>query len=136
MICNFGQVDSWLFRGGHYRLRDLAEAVGRYGIQRVIDLRDRAPLFKPASYQRIGVEFVRCPLSEHEPLPANILDVLDPNYITFVHCWKGSHRTGAFIGLYRRQCQGWSPDRIWDEMQAYGFGRPEDHMALYRSIFE
>ncbi len=135
MIHNFGQVDHWLFRSGRYRLRDLAHIVEVYGIQRVIDLRDRPPLFKLSSYRRVGVTFIRYPISEYEPLSEDVLRILDPQYVTLIHCWKGAHRTGAVVGLYRRRCQGWPPEEVWREMKAFGFGNPEKHPELFESVF-
>lgn len=134
---NFGiVVPGLLYRSGKYTAKQLAQTIQQYGIRQVIDLRDREkPLLSARTYQRIGIVFRRCPLDECSPLPPGILAVWDGRIPTLVHCWKGAHRTGAWVARYRMVYQGWSRDQAIAEMMAYGFGSPESHEALYESIF-
>jgi protein tyrosine/serine phosphatase len=122
------------FRSGKYTASELADAVSRFGIRRVVDLRDRPErIMSPRTYTRIGVEYIRLPLSDHEPIPASVLDVVDRDR-TLVHCWNGSHKTGAVVAMIRMR-DGWAPEEVWSEMQAFGFGRWDAHHALAASVF-
>lgn len=127
-------VDGLLYRSGKYSARELRETVGRYGIRRVIDLRNQNPLLAASTYKRMDVEFETIQLSEQEPLPAGILDVFDGQAPTLIHCWKGAHRTGAWVAALRRR-QGWGRVEIDAELQRYGFGAAERHRELYESIW-
>jgi len=123
-----------LYRSGKYNARELRKAVEQHGIRRVVDLRNQSPLLAASTYRRMGVEFSMLRLSEYEPLPAGILDVFDGQTPTLVHCWKGAHRTGAWVAALRRR-QGWDRVEIDAELQRYGFGDAERHQELYESIW-
>lgn len=133
---NFGIViPSKLFRSGKYLVRELKYITQQHNIEQVIDLRNKSPLLVTKTYQRIGLDFKQIPLSENAPLPPGILEIWDRQTPTVIHCWKGAHRTGAWIAKFRRS-QGWSETDILAEMMQFGFGDPAKHPALYRSIFK
>lgn len=130
----FSEYAPHRFRSGKYTATELREAVQKHRIGRVVDLRDREPpLLADKTYAEMGVEFVRVPLSEREPLPMGILEVIDrPG--TLVHCWKGSHRTGAVVAMLRLR-DGWTPEAAWEEMQRFDFGDWRIHSELAESVF-
>lgn len=121
------------FRSGKYAAFELREAVAAHQISRVVDLRDREPLLSERTYASIGVELVRVSVDETRPLPRGLVEIVDvPG--TLVHCWKGSHRTGAVVATMRMR-DGWEPSCVWEEMQAFGFGAWDDHAALAEGVF-
>lgn len=138
MIVRFAEVAPGLFRSGRYRARTLGELVDTHGIKRVIDLRDRPPLFTARTYQRMGVEFLRCPIDEYAPLDLGRLDQIVRLALetpTLVHCWKGSHRTGVVVAWYRITKCAWSNARAYQEMQEFDFGKIGAHELLFESVF-
>lgn len=137
MIRNFGEViPGKLWRSGRYTAAALRHVVLQYGIRQVIDLRDReATLLADSTYQRMGVSFVRYPLNETKGLPGAALAVWDGVTPSLIHCWKGAHRTGAWVARLRLERMGWAATAVYDELMGYGFGRITDHHELYKSIW-
>jgi len=132
---NFGVVVSGLlYRSGKYQASELHQCVKRFGIKKVVDLRDRVQLFADSTYQNIGVEFRKYPLDENRPFPVDALSVFDGQTPTLVHCWKGVHRTGAWVAMYRILRQEWRTNEAIAEMMGYGFGEPSKHIELYESV--
>lgn len=130
----FAEYAPLRFRSGKYTAVELRAAVAAHRISRVVDLRDRDTLLlSPRTYAAMGVEYVRYPIDESCALPGGVLATVDiPG--TLVHCWKGSHRTGAVVATMRMR-DGWAPEATWAEMQRFGFGRWEEHPALAESVF-
>lgn len=135
---NFGiVVPGRLFRSGKYLARELRRATSRYGIECVVDLRStwRDDLLAQSTYESIGVEFYRYPMNEDEPIPQNALDVYDGRP-TLIHCWKGAHRTGAWVAKFRMETQGWPIEEVFSEMLDFGFGDPMKHRALIEPLID
>lgn len=134
MIRNFAQVQPGLFRSGKYDLAGLRELATTHGIKTVIDLRDKPPILGARTYRSAGVEFLRIPCNGLEQLPwdsiASEVDRRMHRGSVLVHCWNGTHRTGAFVGAWRVLRQGWTFEQAWKEAQAFGFGSPDAHKTL------
>lgn len=130
----FAEFDRGLFRSGKYSAGELKLALTHNAIRRVVDLRDNPrQLLASSTYAKLGVEYVRFPIDEHLGLPAlNVLSLLVRG--TLVHCWKGSHRTGAVVAAHRLHT-GWTRSATWDEMQRFGFGEWRKHERLAESVF-
>jgi protein tyrosine/serine phosphatase len=48
----------------------------------------------------------------------------DPaNQPVYVHCVGGRHRTGVMTAIYRMIDDKWTPDRAFQEMKSYKYGR-------------
>jgi protein tyrosine/serine phosphatase len=43
--------------------------------------------------------------------------------VVFVHCERGSERTGVMIACYRMSTDGWTAEQALTEMEAFGFRR-------------
>lgn len=127
-------IPGLLFRSGKYNAGQLRECVTQYNIKKVIDLRDRVQLLADSTYKKIGVTFSQFSLDETRPLPSNALTVFDGVTPTLIHCWKGAHRTGAWVATYRILKQGWGVDKAIAEMMNFGFGNPSKHIELYESV--
>jgi hypothetical protein len=136
MLRNFGVVIAdKLFRCGKYQAKQLKEALHTFHFEQVIYLSDTAPFLSQATYRSLGVCFHHLPVSEYQSVPPAIIKIIMAiDDRTLIHCWKGAHRTGAVVGMLRKE-QGWSPRQTWEEMCAFGFGKPDAHMDLYQSVF-
>ncbi len=133
---NFHPVNSRLFRGGQPSREGFATLKEKeVGI--VIDLRNRG---KSAARERklvegLGLQYVSLPWKAGGFPTAQEVQrffaVMDDNPAKkiFVHCRRGSDRTGYMIGLYRVTREGWSAKDAADEMEKYGF-----HGLLYRHL--
>ena len=125
---NFHPVNSRLFRGGQPSREGFA-ILKEKGIGIVIDMRNRG---KSAARERklvegLGLQYVSLPWKAGG-FPAaqdvqRFFAVMDenPGKKVFVHCRRGSERTGYMIGLYRVTREGWSAKDAADEMEKYGF---------------
>lgn len=49
---------------------------------------------------------------------------------TLVHCSAGSYRTGGVVAIWRLFVDRWPPQRVLDEMHAYGMGRDNRLVAF------
>ncbi len=55
----------------------------------------------------------------------------DPRHFpVLVHCYAGKHRTGAYVAVYRMECEGWSNAKAMAEMVQYGYDNLDDHEDL------
>jgi len=135
MLRNFGEViPGKLYRCGKCQAKELKEAILEYNIKRVVYLSETKPFLSQKTYFKLDVTFKHIKVFEYVGLSQDILEQVIFPTITLIHCWKGSHRTGAVVAKLR-QSQGWPNRNIWDEMQKFGFGKKEKHLALYRSVF-
>ena len=133
---NFGEVvPGLLWRSGKYTASQLRHSVHLHKIEQVIDLRDRLPLLAISTYQHIGVKFINFPVDEYRGLHPNALDIWDGQTPTLVHCWKGAHRTGAWVARFRIEQCGWPEKQALKEMISFGFGSISLHQELFRSVF-
>src|SRR5262249_7661024 len=57
------------------------------------------------------------------------LDVMaDPaNHPVLVHCYKGIHRTGAYVAVYRMELEGWRKEDALAEMRDMGYVQLDVH---------
>lgn len=137
---NFGVVEKNILRSGKYTLKDLKKTALEYNLSNIVYLNDREPFLSLKTYQKIGIDFFHFRVSDKEKISPvlfdNILKIIYASpKTTLIHCWKGAHRTGAVIGKLRK-LQHWYPRDIWDEMLKYGFGKPREHIDLFRSVFD
>lgn len=125
---HFFQVDEGLYRGqqptdaGVKKLSEL-------GVKTIVYLHHDK---KQAAHEQqlaesLGMRFVHIPMSAITvPSPAKIDQWLkvatDPAARpVFIHCQHGRDRTGALVGTYRIQHDGWSFDQAYAEMKQRGF---------------
>ncbi len=126
---NFAKVNEKLYRGGQPTVQGF-DALRRLGIRTVVDLRDdddRAGVERER-VTAAGMRFVNVPLSNwFGPKDTKIDEVLriidaPENQPVFVHCRRGSDRTGTVIGAYRILREGWEFKRAMSEAESFGLG--------------
>jgi protein tyrosine/serine phosphatase len=137
---NFHVVrDGALYRSGQLSLHGLKKVIHDYGIRTVITLRDAyhagdpPPAVAEENFCLLeDINYHRFPLRAWEgpdntvPAEENVqrfLEIMDNprNYPVLIHCFAGSHRTGAYCAVYRMEYQQWSNADALDEMKEYGY---------------
>jgi len=133
-------VPGVLYRSGQLSRSGLEEAIQRYGIRTVINLRDEEPDPKldgirqsrlcqelGAKYIHIQVDMPRLELLQKGETPqamAKFLRIMrDPrNHPVLLHCQAGLHRTGVLTAVYRMELQGWTVSEAKHELRENGYG--------------
>ncbi len=146
---NFAVVrDGVLYRSGQLSRESLKEVIQDHDIKTVITFRcarkpgDPHPDIEEEKYVRkIGLNYYRLPPKGWYTKDGVDLGrkstkkfceiVKDPkHYPILVHCFAGKHRTGAYVAVYRMECEGWSNERAIEEMKRYGYDNIEEHKDL------
>lgn len=139
-VKNFGRVTDLYFRGGSVTPDGVAELHKR-GVRTIIDLRDTPSPGEPDACERLGIRYLKYPLSGHESPDPRIVDEILSIISTatepvYVHCSAGKHRAGTICAMYRMKVQGWTKEQAWDEQKSYGFGAPEEHPQLFAFAYD
>ncbi|MFO0925717.1 MAG: tyrosine-protein phosphatase [Gemmataceae bacterium] len=130
-----------LYRSAQPLVRGLAQTLQDHGIRTIVNLRDgstAADQAEEAFCQAKGVRFVRIkPLSwlgrqGDAPVEAGLrrfLEVMaDPaNHPVLIHCFRGVHRTGGYVAVYRMELEGWKKDEALAEMRNFGYVQLDEH---------
>ena len=138
-VPNFHQVDAHIFRGGQpagIGWKSLADL----GIRLDVDLRpasEHPTAREEQAVQAAGMRYVNIPMkglrapSDREI--AQALAILESSSQTpiFVHCRRGSDRTGTVIACYRIAHDHWQNDKALREARSYGMSRIERGMQHY-----
>jgi protein tyrosine/serine phosphatase len=134
---NFHRVDANVYRGGQPGEGGMAR-LKEVGVRTVLNLRyeRQQGLAEEAAARVEGLQYFSIPMyglvrpSDRQITRA--LEILqDPdNWPVFVHCKRGSDRTGAVVGVYRVANSNWTAEQAIDEAMALGMLRAE---ALKRS---
>lgn len=114
-----------LYRSGQLTPEQLAEAVRQYGLRTVVNF--KLDPWQVAAERKLckelGVDFVNLPmpgdgLGKPEQF-REILKILDDpaRRPIVVHCARGTCRTGAAVGLYRLERDGWAPEDVVAELR-------------------
>jgi len=124
---NFQRVSARLFRGGRPTLAGMA-GLNQLGVRTIVDLRDRSGIsFVDSKRARAhGIHYHRIPLGKlRGPSRATmdrILRILaDPESgPVYVHCRRGSDRTGTVIACHRIANEGWTAEEAIAEARKLG----------------
>ncbi len=136
---NFRTVhDGVLYRSGQLSLDGFERIWHDYGIRTVISLRPALPGQRPPDWEEEqfcrdkDIFYFRLPpkhwAAESGPAPAdeNVREFLkimdDPKYYpVLVHCFAGTHRTGAYCCVYRMEYDHWDRKSAIDELYRCGY---------------
>lgn len=139
---NFYRVNDTIYRGGQPSDDGFTRLV-QLGIKTVLDLRDggeraRAEELKARA---AGLRYFNLPMSEFsKPNDTRVAEALSiitsaENHPIFVHCRRGSDRTGTIIAIYRIEYDGWTSEEAKDEAKRFGLGfwqiRMRDYIGDY-----
>jgi len=136
---NFRTVrEGVLYRSGQLSLDGFERIWHDYGIRAVISLRPIVSGQRPPDWDEEefchdkDIKFFRLPpkhwWSETGPAPAdeNVREFLrimdDPKYYpVLIHCFAGTHRTGAYCCVYRMEYDHWDRTAAIDELYRCGY---------------
>lgn len=138
-----------LYRSGQLSKIGLQRLVHDYGIRTVVSLRDSDdPNIPPPDLQeeqfceKLDIRFVRItPRSwwpEYDGAPpaekgvAKFLAVMDEpaNFPVLLHCFAGTHRTGAMVAVYRMEFDRWTNSEALDELRNAGYRNLDQEMDV------
>lgn len=135
---NFHQVNVRLYRGAQPKA-DGIQKLAALGIKTVINLRaaderasaeGREARAAGLLYFNIAMEGLRRPKDAQIKRALSIINDAS-NHPVFVHCKRGSDRTGTLIAIYRIMNDGWSSDDALREAKRYGMSWVEFGMRDY-----
>lgn len=127
-VPRLGRVTSQLYRGGQPDARGWSE-LKTLGVDLVVNFRHEpeAIASERTLVEAQGMRYASIPWRGKEnPKPQQVqafLELLRANAgrTVFVHCERGSERTGVMIAAYRIGTERWTPAQALEEMEAFGF---------------
>ncbi len=139
---NFHKVTDQLYRGaqpteaGPKKLSEL-------GIKTVINLRgpDDQSTGEQKETESCGLRYFNIPMpglsAPSDEQVAQVMVIIDnpDNQPVFIHCKRGSDRTGTIAAVYRISHDGWTADRAVAEARRYGMSWAEFGMKSYISNY-
>jgi tyrosine-protein phosphatase SIW14 len=126
-IKNFYQVDEHVYRGAQPDKEGI-DYLAKLGVRTVINLRETGARSQQEEklVTAAGMRYINVPMTGLTP-PTDaeihkILAVLEDRDTgpVFVHCKRGADRTGAVIGAYRVDYDGWANDQALNEAMSRG----------------
>lgn len=138
----FHKVSERLYRGGQPKkggVKKLAEI----GIKTIVNLRgaDELTRVEEAEAKAAGLSYFNIPMPNlsrpsHEQV-AHVMAIIETkeNWPVFVHCKRGSDRTGTIVAVYRISNDGWTANQAMAEAKRYGLHWIEFGMRDYISDY-
>ena len=140
-ISNFDRVDAHVYRGGQ-PTEEGFQYLAHSGVKTIIDLRepgDRSTA-EQAMVTAAGMKYINVPMTGLTPPTdaeiTRILAILEDGSTgpVFVHCRRGADRTGAVIGAYHIDHDGWDNARALADAKAHKmafFQFPRENYILH-----
>ena len=139
---NFFKVSERLYRGGQPKtggVKKLAEI----GIKTIINLRgtDEMTRAEEAEAKAAGLVYFNIPMPglsrpTHEQI-SRVMEIVgnQESGPIFIHCKRGSDRTGTVVAIYRISRDGWTADKALTEAKRFGLSWMEFGMKDYVSDY-
>ena len=140
---NFHRINAGLYRGGQPKENGF-KRLASIGIKTIINLRDddNREDAEEREVKSLGMRYFNVPLNDLFGNPSDeqmsrLLSLINApeNQPIFVHCRRGSDRTGTVIAIYRIDHDGWSSEQAKTEAKRYGMGFWVVGMLDYLSDF-
>ena len=139
---NFHRVSDRLYRGAQPRdggVRKLAEL----GIKTIINLRgeDERISEEQIETKSAGLRYFSIPIpglsAPSNEQVARVMTIINnpENQPVFIHCKRGSDRTGTIAAIYRISHEGWTAERAITEARLHGMSWAEFGMRRYISDY-
>jgi hypothetical protein len=142
MIHRFRKVNNKVYRGSSPNIEDVIMLNKKFGINKIVSLDYNAGKKIDRATKLLGMEHVMLPIDINKKsslikfIKQDIIDLLEDDGPTFIHCQQGKDRTGLAIAMYRCEHDGWSCERAVYEAKKLGFGVgiPRKVVKLYLKI--
>lgn len=134
-IHNFHKVNDAIYRGAEPSIKDLTR-LKELGIKTIVDLRGRDDQEEKEA-SKLGMKYVNFPMRPlGRPAPGSVEQVVKlitstDSQPVYIHCRRGSDRTGTVIALYRITQERWTADRAIKEAEGFGMSFWERGMKSY-----
>jgi tyrosine-protein phosphatase SIW14 len=136
------RVNDGLYRGGQPTEAGLKQLL-ELRIKTVVNLRndDERARDEGVATVAAGLRYFNLPLSNfHKPNDREVAQILSiinapENQPVFVHCKRGTDRTGTIIAIYRIEHDGWTDHKAKQEAEAFGLGLWQIRMKDYISDY-
>lgn len=139
---NLHKVSDTLYRGAQ-PLTGYAGRLGELGVKTIINLRGEDEITRDEQkeaetagmrYVNISMPGLSAPSDEQVSRVMAIID--NPDYQpVFIHCKRGSDRTGTIAAVYRIAHDGWDAEHAIAEAKHYGMSWAEFGMKGYISSY-
>ena len=135
---NFHRVSDKLFRGAQPANGGIKK-LSELGIKTVINLRgtDELTVAQQKEAEAAGLKYFNIPMpglsAPSDDQVERVLAVINnpENQPVFIHCKRGSDRTGTIAAIYRISHEDWTSDRAITEARRYGMSWAEFGMRSY-----
>jgi uncharacterized protein (TIGR01244 family) len=139
---NFHKVSDNLYRGAQPLDRGLEKLAG-LGIKTIINLRgeDERTSEEQKQAGALGLSYFSIPMpglsAPSDEQVARVMAIIDKaeNQPVFIHCKRGSDRTGTIAAIYRISHEGWTAERAITEAKQRGMSWTEFGMRDYISDY-
>lgn len=134
---HFLQVNDHIYRGAQPN-QDAWPKLAKLGVRTVIDLRRRQEHPIEAESTAVfaaGMRYVNFPMNGFDTPTTgqieSVLNLLDGDEHTFIHCKLGKDRTGTVIAAYRVSREHWSNEKAMAEAERNGLHWYEHGMKRF-----
>ena len=139
---NFHKVSDQLYRGAQ-PLRGGMKKLSELGVKTVINLRgpDDRISGEQEETESAGLRYFNIPMpglsAPSDEQVARVMAIVNnpDNQPVFIHCKRGSDRTGTITAIYRISREGWTSDRAIAEARRNGMSWAEFGMRTYISDY-
>ena len=137
---NLHKISDTLYRGAQ-PLTGYAKKLGELGVKTIVNLRGEDEISRDEQkeaetaglrYFNISMPGLSAPSDEQVSRAMAIIDNPE-NQPVFIHCKRGSDRTGTIAAVYRISHEGWNAERALTEAKRYGMSWAEFGMRGYIS---
>ncbi len=141
---NFHEVDQHVYRGGQPANAGW-NSLAHLGVKLVIDLRPPSEHPVKAEEREVeaaGMKYINVPMrglaAPHLDAVSKVLSLMvsDSDGPVFVHCRRGSDRTGTVVACYRILHDHWENRKALQEARSYGMAMIERGMMHYIQHFD
>jgi len=135
---NFYKVDERIYRGGQPKAGGVKK-LADLGTKAIINLRgsDEETRAEELEAGAAGIAYFNIPMPAlsrpSEEQVSRVMEILgsEENWPVFIHCKRGSDRTGTIVALYRIMHDEWTATKALSEARGFGLSWVEFGMKDY-----